>query len=138
MSDRAARFSCAAWALAALLLAKSMLPLLAASAAGWRAQELVEICTVYGLRSVAAAPSQRDTSGLLSGSSETPSSSADKAEVCALGWLPPAGPLPADSDSSRWQADAALPGLASPCETLAPADAVRAWRALLKQGPPRA
>lgn len=124
-----------AWLLAGLVLLKAALPMLAAAAAESRALPLGEICTLYGVRTVAvvheaAAPATPDRP-------DDPEHLLGASDACALGWLFSTEGGAADgprslppAERSRELSVATLPATPLP-------DAVRTWRALLKQGPPR-
>lgn len=127
-----------AWVLMGLLLFRAGAPGLAATAAQVRGTALVEICSVYGVRTVAvdAEGMPLDTALHLPASQDTsPPAGLGDCALAALPLfeLPPPDTLPARSPLLR---QAELPR-AAPAADL-PADADRRWWSGLKQEPPAA
>jgi len=118
----------ALWAFALALLLKAAVPMLASAAAEVQGKTLVEVCTVYGVKTIAVD----------GGEATEPASGSHAsagAEHCALGGLLLGGALEAPP----------MPGIAaSSCTVLptpaqpqpAPPDACAAWVAQLEHGPP--
>ena len=119
----------ALWAFAAALLLKSAMPWLASVSAEMQGKALVEVCTVYGVKTIAI-----DGSGA---SEPTPEGHASHgAEHCALGGLLVGGALEAPVSAPPLAASACT-ALATPVPPHpAPPDACAAWGARLKHGPP--
>jgi len=119
----------ALWVFAMALLLKAAVPMLASAAAEVQGKTLVEVCTVYGVKTIA-----------LDASSEAPHDSGHSAshgaEHCALGGLLVAAALDAPEASPRVAADAGSLRLAPDRHRPAPRDASAAWVAQLKHGPP--
>lgn len=113
----------AAWVL--LLLLQTALPWLASQAAQARGVSLVEVCTVYGMRTVAVAASH-DAAEHAPGAHES-----GQCLLQALGF----GPV-ADVAALQALADAAAVPQTAELQTLAPHDAAARWAALRKHGPP--
>lgn len=127
-----------AWVFATLLLLEALAPGLASAAARTRGTALVEVCSVYGLRTVAVdqdgmpldtafrAPAPHDTS-----------SSAGPGD-CALAALP-IFDLPPSDALSALPAPLEAAGLRyRPAPGAPPTDANRRWWSGLKQEPPAA
>jgi hypothetical protein len=118
----------AAWAFALALLLKAAVPLLAAGSAHAQGKALAEVCTVYGVATVA-----------LDGQPSAPTSGHDAVshagDHCALSGLASLGIPPAQLALVPTPAPigSAAPALAGVC---AP-DACAAWAARLEHGPPR-
>lgn len=129
MSSRASASSSrwAAWAVALVLLLKAAVPLLATASAHAQGKTLVEVCTVYGVATVA-----------LDGQDPAPAhdpATPHAAEHCALGSLVAlgaTGSLPA-ADIATAAADGTVRPHVSPPRP----DAAATWVARLKHGPPR-
>jgi hypothetical protein len=127
MSSRSARSRWSAWAFAVALLLKAAMPLLAAGSAHAQGKALVEVCTVYGVATVAldSEPSQP-------GHDAAPSHAGDH---CVLGGMvgfaavDASVPVPPRSDAQP---------LGQRCvKRLVLADACAAWMARLEHAPPR-
>jgi hypothetical protein len=112
----------AGWVL--LLLLQTALPWLASQAALVRGVSLVEVCTVYGMRTV-AVPASDDAAEHVPAAHE-----GDRCLLQALGYGPVA--------VAQIDAVAATPTLPHPAErqAAAPHDAAARWAALRKHGPP--
>lgn len=113
-----------ALAFAFALLLKAAVPLLAATAAGAQGKTLVEVCSVYGVRTVA----------LDSAPTEHPADAAHGGEHCALASLLALGggaPPTAQPALAPAAIDAATPAIATQ-----PQDASARWLAGLKHAPP--
>lgn len=144
--------------MAILLCWQAAMPALAAAAARWQGQPLVEVCTVYGVRlmpapvaalgtmawaSSASSPAASDAPRHAGQARPQESSPADEnASGAAVSWAhhcplsllglapPPAAPPASVPCAARGaEAPAGLPP--------APHDAERAWMAGRQQGPPR-
>ncbi|MCM5679917.1 hypothetical protein M8A51_10270 [Schlegelella sp. S2-27] len=134
MSLRSWSTRCAFWAVAASLLLKAAVPLLAAAAAQVQGRTLVEICTVYGVRTVvqgeeAAALDADDGQG-----HDTRTLHGDS--HCVLtGLLALAGATSAEAalDAPAAASRPRLPVLGPPLATL---DKNLRWVMRLKHGPP--
>lgn len=125
---RAHRFTtrCTVWVFALAMLLKAAVPLLAAQAAQWQGKALAEVCTVYGVATVAADGTD-PTAGHEGGV-------AHAGEHCTLsGWVV--------------LASAGAPSVAVPVQAVAAIDqagatptwqrdACAAWAAQLQHGPP--
>jgi len=116
----------AAWAFALALLLKAAVPLLAAGSAHAQGKALAEVCTVYGVATVA-----------LDGAESAPASdhaAPHAADHCALGGLIAFAPAGAPPTA------VAMPdptGSAEPAQRSPQArDACATWVARLKHGPP--
>ncbi len=121
----------ALWAAVCALLLKSAVPMLASASAELQGKTLVEVCTVYGVTTMAI-----DADGHAVPVPEG-HGTGDAAQHCVLaGLLAWASPVAPDI---AWPGDA--PALrAPPAGTSAdhlPPDAVARWAALRKHGPPR-
>ena len=116
----------AAWAFAFALLLKAAVPLLATLSAQVQGKALVEVCTVYGVATVAldGTPSAPAHDGAPSHAGEHCALSA----VVALS--APESPLP----NLPRQVLLQMPGLA--CSTPVPPDASAEWAARLTHAPP--
>lgn len=122
------------WGLAVLLLLKAAVPLLAAAAADRQGVPLAQVCTVYGVRTMAAANAWQVNHANPDSPGETLPSHGS-AEHCALaslagGPLPDA--LPAVLAHAPPQAPRAVPQRAGPL----PADAARRWLSARLHAPP--
>lgn len=116
----------AAWAFAFALLLKAAMPLLATGSAHAQGKALVEVCTVYGVATVALDSEPQP------GHDAAPSHSGDH---CALGGL--VGFAAADASAPVLpQADAQTPWHRFTHRPV-PADACAAWMARLEHAPPR-
>jgi len=117
----------AAWAFAFALLLKAAMPLLAAGSAHAQGKALVEVCTVYGVATVAleSEPPQP-------GHDAAPSHAGDHCVLSGLvGFVAGhanAPVLPQPDAQPRWHRLAHRP---------VPADARAAWMARLEHAPPR-
>lgn len=120
-----ARFSSrfALWLFACALLLKAAVPLLASASAEARGLALIEVCTVYGVKTIA-----------LDGEPAPDHAATHAGDHCALSAVMAlAAPQPAALPAVAPGAPRAMP---SPqAEPTAP-DASTRWRARLKQGPP--
>lgn len=119
----------AAWAFALALLLKAAVPMLATVSAQWQGKTLVEVCTVYGVATVAL-----DAQG---GSTPVPADhdGAHQGDHCALsGLLALAAPQPVARDFAA----VAAPAAPAPVRVAAAPvrDAEAHWIARLKHGPP--
>lgn len=125
-----------AWALVGLLLLKAAGPALASAVAQSRRVALVEVCTVYGVRTLAVDNAGRSPPASQGKRMPAEETGAGAADTCILALLPVLGPPP-PLESQRRHASA--PEAAQPPGPFSPAplDASRAWWAGLKQGPPR-
>ena len=117
---------CTVWVFALALLLKAAVPLLAAQAAQWQGKALADVCTVYGVATV-AADGTNPTAGHEGGV-------AHAGEHCALsGWVvlasagPPSMAVPVQTVATVGQA-----GATSTWQR----DACAAWAAQLQHGPP--
>lgn len=119
------------WVVLALLL-KAAVPMLASAAAQAQGKTLVEVCSVYGVRTIVldsqdGAPLPAHPDG----------SAAHGGEHCVLSGLlalsapEPTGGLPTATAAARRAVPAALGAPTPP-------DAASAWAARLRHGPPRA
>ncbi len=117
----------AAWAFAFALLLKAAMPLLAAGSAHAQGKALVEVCTVYGVATVAlqSEPAQPGHDA----------ASSHSGDHCVLGGLvgftaadASAPVLPVSDARAPWHRLARQPVLA---------DACAAWMARLEHAPPR-
>jgi hypothetical protein len=123
----------ALWAAVFALLFKAAVPMFASQAAQWQGKSVAEVCTVYGVATVALV----DDSGSrrnAPGDRDSAPSGAHQGDTCALNALAAAAePTPHTSVfAAAAQAgahDAALP-------RTRPRDACTAWLARLKHGPP--
>ena len=117
----------AAWVFAVALVLKAAVPLLATASAHAQGKALVEVCTVYGVATVAADERQAGA--------PTPDHGLPRAaDHCALGALASlAAPVAAPVSATVSPRAAALPAAVS--SSIAP-DACSAWAACLKHGPP--
>jgi hypothetical protein len=119
----------ALWGFALALLLKAAVPMLASAAAEVQGKSLVEVCTVYGVKTIA-----------VDGSEATEPASGQHqphgAEHCALGGLIVGGALEAPATDARVAASSCtvLPTPSQPQP--APPDACATWIAQLKHGPP--
>jgi hypothetical protein len=117
----------AAWAFAVALLLKAAVPLLATASAHVQGKSLVEVCTVYGVATVAVDERQ-------GGAPPSEHGLPHAAGPCALGALVAlAAPVAAPVRSTVPARAAALPSADS--SSTAP-DACSVWVARLKHGPP--
>ena len=116
----------AIWAFAVALLLKAAVPLLASASAQLQGKALVEVCTVFGVATVALD---------IQGPQPAPAHAAVHAgDHCALtGLLALAAPEPqlAAWHGARLDAEPPLPHLSSQA-----GDACATWVARLKHGPP--
>ncbi|UUX95987.1 hypothetical protein [Aquabacterium sp. J223] len=124
---RALRLGAAAWVVLALLL-KAALPLLASQAAGLQGKATVEVCTAYGVATVALP-------------GDGPSAPADHGaahvagEHCAAGAV--LASLPPAVHAALWPATAAVDRWTTPARQAPPPDDADArWRAGLLRSPP--
>jgi Protein of unknown function (DUF2946) len=126
MKSRIASASWAAWAFALALLLKAAMPLLAASSAQIQGKALVEVCTVYGVATVALdgadAPPIHDG---------TPGHAADNCVLNALTAL--GGAMPAALAAPVIRAEPASTVVA---DAIARLDPCAAWMARLGHAPP--
>ncbi len=139
----------ALWLLALALAMKAALPMLAAVAAGLQDQAVAEVCTVYGVRTVALAPSggaearpgdgRHDEAASHHGQPHPPDHDGGgphRGEHCALGALPAFAGAP-EAGIVAAPADAGPPG-ASPARAALRLDAAARWAGLIGHGPPAA
>lgn len=119
----------ALWAAVCALLLKAAVPMLATASAELQGKTLVEVCTVYGVATVAL-----DTAG--DAPAPADHDSAHAADHCVLGGLlTVAAPSP---QTTAWPGGVPQ-GRAPPGQALAaplPVDATARWAALRKHGPP--
>lgn len=139
----------ALWLLALALAMKAALPMLAAVSAGLQDRAVAEVCTVYGVKTVAVALSagadaQGDDQDAATAShhDHRPSPGHDGgsphrgAEHCALGALPASAGAPeARLAPPAAVADAGRPA-ASPSAAAPRPDAAARWAGLIEHGPP--
>ena len=121
------------WALAFALLLKAALPLVAATAAGAQQRPLAEVCSVYGIATVAVM-TQAGGDGAFEHGELPPAHHADACPLLALaafGTAPDAAPAALLS-----VALGAAP--AAGTVTPHPPDAITRWAMRLKHGPPAA
>jgi hypothetical protein len=125
-----------AWLLVALLLLQGALPAVAVWAAASRGVALVEVCSVYGVRTVAVGI---DASGLAGARDDAPpgGEAHSQGEPCALAFLL-ANPLLELPPVAAW-----LPGLTAPAthvpnslQHALPFDARLRWLAMRHHAPP--
>lgn len=120
----------ALWVFALALLLKAAVPLLATAAAQVQGKTLVEVCTVYGIKTVALDASE-------AAEHQAPAEhAAHSAEHCALGGLVAGGMLdaPPAPGGPAFSAFTSRP-IAARAAPPAP-DACARWVAQLKHGPP--
>ena len=123
------------WCLAALLVLKAAVPLLAAAAAGRQGVSLVQVCTVYGVRTAAVAAAISTGHGHPDSPEDSFPGHGGGSEHCALASLA-AGPLPDALPAVLAHAPPQAP-LATPLAAAAlPADAVLRWLAARWHAPP--
>jgi hypothetical protein len=123
MSRRALPSRFALWLFACALLLKAAVPLLASASAEAQGKALVEVCTVYGVKTIA-----------LDGEPAHEQKATHAGDHCALSAVMAlAAPQPTDLASV---APRALQVVPSPHAGEAAPDASARWRAQLKQGPP--
>jgi hypothetical protein len=117
------------WVFALALLLKAAVPLLATAAAHAQGKTLVEVCTVYGVATVAVDPaaSPHDAPG---------QAGQHAADHCALSGVLLGAALEAPACAVALHAPArpALPPLAQ--RPSSPPDACADWAARLRHGPP--
>ena len=118
----------ALWAAVCALLLKAAVPLLATVSAHAQGKALVEVCTVYGVATVALDDS---------GSQPTPehTTTAHQGDHCALNALMALAVPDADAPSTAIVALPAAPPPRAHPSSQAP-DACATWVARLKHGPP--
>ncbi|KNZ31333.1 MAG: hypothetical protein AD742_17320 [Methylibium sp. NZG] len=118
----------AAWAFAVLLLLKAAVPLLASASAQLQGKTLVEVCTVYGVTTVA-----------LEGADSSPQTehggAAHGGEHCALTALMML-PAPALQALAMPAVPQRADAVAASCPPPRAPDACATWVARLKHGPP--
>lgn len=113
----------ALWLFACALLLKAAVPLLASASAEAQGKALVEVCTVYGVKTI-----------VLDGEPAPDHQATHAGDHCALSAVvalaapQPASPAPAVAPGTPHLLPAAQPATAP--------DASARWRAQLKQGPP--
>jgi hypothetical protein len=122
------------WCLAALLLLKAAVPLLAAAAAAHRGMSMAQVCTVYGVRTapVAAVPAEH---GQSDSNGDTLPDHGGAGEHCALASLaggPLPGVLPAVLQHAPLKALLATPAVFDAL----PADATLRWLSAQLHAPP--
>jgi hypothetical protein len=111
------------WLFACALLLKAAVPLLASASAEAQGKALVEVCTVYGVKTIA-----------LDGEPAPDHQATHAGDHCALSAvLALAAPQPAALPALAPGAPQAVP---SPQAVDTAPDASARWRARLKQGPP--
>lgn len=117
------------WVFALALLLKAAVPMLASAAAEVQGKTLVEVCTVYGVKTIA-----------LDGATDAPHDGDPQAghgaEHCALGALVAGGALEAPALGLRVAAEADASRLTSVPPAPAAPDASATWLAQRKHGPP--
>ncbi|MBL0728491.1 DUF2946 family protein [Piscinibacter sp. HJYY11] len=113
----------AVWLFACALLLKAAVPLLASTSAEAQGKALVEVCTVYGVKTIA-----------LDGEPAPDHQATHAGDHCALSAVMAlAAPQLAAADSVAPPVRQVLP---APRAATTPPDASTRWRARLKQGPP--
>lgn len=113
----------ALWLFACALLLKAAVPLLASASAEAQGKALVEVCTVYGVKTIT-----------LDGEPAPDHQATHAGDHCALSAVMAlAAPQPAALPSLTPGAPQAIP---SPQAVETAPDASARWRARLKQGPP--
>jgi hypothetical protein len=113
----------ALWLFACALLLKAAVPLLASASAGAQGKALIEVCTVYGVKTIA-----------LDGEPAPDHQATHAGDHCALSAVMAlAAPQPAVVVNVEPRAAQAGP---APQAVDAAPDASARWRAQLKQGPP--
>lgn len=122
-------FASMAWLLAGLMLVQAVLPAIASAAARWQGQPLVEVCTLYGVKTV-----QADASPAADAELPANGNTAWAQHPCALAALGGASPAPALPAFSLRQDPAPHPG---PQHAVAVRDRQGEWMAGHQQGPPR-
>ncbi len=113
------------WVAVFALLLKSAMPMLASASAGWQGKTLVEVCTVYGIATIALDGEA---------SSPLPDATSHAGEHCALNALVAAGPAGEPLGGFAPPARHA-PRLLIPLHA-PPPDAVARWAAQLRHAPP--
>jgi hypothetical protein len=119
-----------AWAMAFALLLQAAVPMLASAAAGLQGKTVADVCTVYGVTTVALSEVQADHDGETSQPSHAAAGSGGHCALTALfAFTPPALPVAgvasADTAAGPWpEAGPRAP------------DACAAWVARLEHGPP--
>ena len=121
------------WALAFALLLKAALPLLAAASAGAQQRPLVEVCSVYGVATAAAA--QAGGNGV-PGHGEAPA--AHHGDACPLLALAAFGGAPDTAPAALPPPAASGDAPAAGAAAAHPPDAAARWATRLKHGPPAA
>lgn len=120
-----------AWLLAALLLMQAAVPALAAWAAQSRGLNLVDVCSVYGTRTVAV-----DADGRVDTAPTPHDTQAHGSSHCALGALASTALAdPPALSAVRLHAPAVRPW-ADTRQRILPPDAPRVWQSARKHGPP--
>ncbi|WKB52884.1 DUF2946 family protein [Eleftheria terrae] len=122
------------WAVAFALLLKAAVPLLASAAAQQQGKTLVEVCTVYGIKTV-ALEADGSTTDLPADTDPHGAAAVHGSDHCVLsGMLAHAAPAQAPAAAIRvpphW-----LPPATAPPSTTVP-DAAAAWSARLYHPPP--
>ena len=121
------------WALAFALLLKAALPLLAAASAGVQQRPLAEVCSVYGVATVAGTQNGGDDAP---GHGEAPA--AHHADACPLLVLAAFGAAPGAVPTAAPAPAAPGGALTAAAATAHPPDAAARWATRLKHGPPTA
>lgn len=122
------------WCLAALLVLKAAVPLLAAAAAAHRGVSLAQVCTVYGVRTAAAAATMpADHVHSQSHGDTLPDHGGG--EHCALASLA-GGPLPTVLPAVPGHAPPQAPLATAAVSTALPADAALRWLSAQLHAPP--
>jgi hypothetical protein len=117
------------WLFALALLLKAAVPMLASAAAEMQGKTLVEVCTVYGIKTVAVDGGHADE--------PAPAGHAGHgAEHCALAGVVAGGALEAPSSDVHVAGGCCTDLPTPPPPQPAPPDACAAWVAQLKHGPP--
>jgi hypothetical protein len=123
MSRRPLSTRFALWLFACALLLKAAVPLLASASAGTQGKALVEVCTVYGVKTI-----------VLDGEPAPDAHASHAGDHCALSAVMAlAVPLAVATVSMTPRV---LPTTRTPRAGDAAPDASARWRAQLKQGPP--
>lgn len=118
-----------AWVAVAALLLKAAVPLLASTSAQWQGKALVEVCTGYGVATVALDPAGPGSHAPASAAAEVHGDHCTLSSLLGLAAPPAPAALPA-APPVTLEAGAA-PHAPPAC------DACARWVAGLKHGPPR-
>ena len=120
-----------AWLVAALLLLQAAVPLLAKVAAQARGVQLVEVCSVYGMQTIAI-----DRDGHVDPAPQDTGTQAHGNQHCVLASLLTAALVHPPLAAVHLHAPAPTHEVAALAARALPPDAERVWQAARKHGPP--